>query len=96
MHYMYTNEPDEACHEINGVFGRPIHTHEKPVLLKKGWVTNPSDLEDFKPAIPLEIIEQYRNKFGQKPHHRMKLETIQEALNDQGQNSEPDSQPAGD
>ena len=44
MIYLFTNEPDEHCHEINGVYGRPVHNYEKKALISKGWVKNASEL----------------------------------------------------
>jgi hypothetical protein len=37
-------------------------------------------LEDDAPAINANLHAQYENKFGKPPHHRMKEETIREAL----------------
>ena len=48
MIYLYTDKPDDTCHEINGVYGRPVHSYEKESLLKKGWVKNASQLSKAK------------------------------------------------
>ena len=49
---------------------------------KNGWV-----LDEEKPVLQVAypvsretMIEQYEAKFGKKPHHRMKQETIENAL----------------
>ena len=44
MRYMYTDKPDETCHEINGVYGRPVFNHEESKLKKLGWSLNPNDV----------------------------------------------------
>lgn len=44
MRYLYTNQPDERCHEINGVYGRPVFRHEEAKLKKLGWVSNAEQL----------------------------------------------------
>lgn len=53
MKYMYTNKPDDLCHEIYGVMGRPVSTQDQKKLRAKGWVFNPSELakEDPKKEI---------------------------------------------
>lgn len=45
MRYMYTTAPDKHCHEVeDGVFGRPVHSHEEPKLKKQGWSLNITSL----------------------------------------------------
>ena len=46
MKYMYTNEPDELCHAINGVMGRPVGTLEQKTLKLKGWVFDASKVKE--------------------------------------------------
>lgn len=46
MKYLYTTEPDEGCHKINGVYGRPVHTSEQAELRKAGWVDNINQLKE--------------------------------------------------
>lgn len=46
MKYLYTTEPDEGCHKINGVYGRPVHTSEQAKLRKLGWVDNINQLKE--------------------------------------------------
>ena len=100
MRYLYTNTPDEGCHEISdGVYGRPCHTAEMPKLKAKGWKERASDVPVEKSAksvedmeaekLMAEAVQEYEVKFGKKPHHKMKLETIIEALSD-------DQRPAGE
>lgn len=44
MQYLYTTEPDELCHEIEGVYGRPVHEHHVKKLLAKGWKRHAKEL----------------------------------------------------
>lgn len=93
MKYLYTNEPDELCHEIAGVYGRPVHSSDQAALKAKGWKENPNDLQKEERE-KAEIIEDatdemaalYEEVFGKKPHHKMKFATmkakIDEALSD--------------
>lgn len=94
MKYLYTTTPDEGCHKINGVYGRPVHTHEQPTLKAKGWKENPDDLREEEGREEAEeVIEEatdemaklYEEVIGKKPHHKMKFETmkakVDEALN---------------
>tara|TARA_R110000803_G_scaffold108251_1_gene176507 strand:- start:9 stop:314 length:306 start_codon:yes stop_codon:yes gene_type:complete len=38
MRYLYTNEPDKHCHEVEkGIYGRPVHTSDQSKLLRAGW-----------------------------------------------------------
>jgi len=117
MKYLYTTEPDEGCHKINGVYGRPVHTSEQSKLKAKGWKENPNELrkeegreEEKEVAKHFEFTvndnsedakcwvkksqsddrdvwaDLYEEKFGKRPHHKAKLETIKakvdEALKD--------------
>jgi hypothetical protein len=97
MKYMYTNTPDDGCHEIHGVYGRPVHARDYDMLKKQGWVFNPADIQndDYAQAVAL-----YVDVFGKKPHHKMKVEGILKALedhaNDQESASEPNTDSAGD
>lgn len=60
---------------------------ERDYLIKLGW-----ELDEEKPLavvvkqVTLEVTpaEQYEEKFGKPPHHRMKEESILKALNDNG------------
>jgi hypothetical protein len=58
MRYLYTNSPDESCHEIYGVYGRPVHEYEKKGLLAKGWVQNVSELSKTE----VEETEEKKDK----------------------------------
>lgn len=51
---------------------------EKAAHERHGW----SVVEEKKPEISL--AEQYEAKFGKKPHHLMKPENIQKAIDDNG------------
>ena len=83
MIYMYTNQPDEGCHEIEGVFGRPVFESEHKPLLAKGWKFKAEDVEiEAKEEISPELIAAYEAKFGKKPHHKMLAGTIAKALED--------------
>ena len=45
MRYMYTDKPDEGCHEVSpGVFGRPVHAYLMKKMLAAGWKANPSEV----------------------------------------------------
>ena len=92
MKYLYTTEPDEGCHEIKGVYGRPVHTSEQSKLKAKGWKENPDDLrkeegrEEAEEEVTEEMAKLYEEVIGKKPHHKMKFDTmkakIDEALKD--------------
>lgn len=53
---------------------------------RHGWTVDaevPKDLSKETPKAPeLTLEERYKQKFGKLPHHRMKPETIEAALND--------------
>ncbi len=83
MRYLYTNTPDDGCHEVSpGVFGRPVHNMHMKRLLAAGWKSNPADVEAPEAEIDPELIAKYEAKFGKKPHHKMKAESIAKALED--------------
>lgn len=101
MIYLYTNTPDESCHEIKGVYGRPVRNDQVGKLVKAGWKRNPEDCKaafkgDDQKAISLE--EMYESRFRKKPHHKMLPENIQKAIDeyDQAEVSKSDPDPAGD
>jgi len=87
MKYLYTTEPDEGCHEIeNGIYGRPVHTAEQRKLIQKGWRLNPDAIRKEEgqqeerrqqegPDVD-ELRELYQQTFGERPHHKMKAETL--------------------
>lgn len=97
MRYLYTNTPDEGCHEVEpGVFGRPFHTGQIQKHLKAGWKNSPKDVEAKKEEVPADLIAAYEAKFGQKPHHKMKADTIAKALaNDLKRTGKPYPNAAG-
>lgn len=90
MKYLYTTDPDEGCHKISGVYGRPVHTSEQPTLKAKGWKENPDDLREEEGREEKEVSEnmdldgylrlKYEEVIGKKPHHKMKRETMQEKI----------------
>lgn len=90
MKYLYTTEPDEGCHKINGVYGRPVHTSEQSKLKAKGWKENPNELREEEGREEKEVVEnmdldgylrlKYEEVIGKKPHHKMKRETMQEKI----------------
>ena len=104
MKYMYTNSPDEGCHEIGedtGIYGRPVHARDYKKLQAKGWVLNPSDV--VVPEIEAsdetaQLIEEYQLRFGKKPHHKMLPETIQKAIDeyDEAEAGKSDPDATGD
>ena len=49
MKNMYTNKPDDTCHKINGVHGRPVNTCDQKALKAAGWVFDPSELAKVEP-----------------------------------------------
>jgi len=86
MRYLYTTNPDEHCSDFgDGIFGRPAHTYEQSRLVAEGWRLNKSDLS-AAPQSPTqgEVLDSlsfaYQEKFGKKPHHKMKAETIAQKL----------------
>lgn len=91
MKYMYTTTPDEGCREVSpGIYGRPVHTSHQSSLRKQGWVYSINDIEathvrQEKEGQQEEVevsgdreawTEKYEQKFGKRPHHKAKLETI--------------------
>lgn len=89
MRYLYTNTPDEGCHEISGVYGRPVRSDQIGKLLKAGWKIRPEDClpaeqtEDPEHiALMAELSAAYEAKIGKPPHHKMKPETILKAIED--------------
>ena len=106
MRYLYTDTPDEGCHEINGAWGRPVHNSDIPKLLKAGWKKSPEECsgklniqnKDPKQTGKAELDAEFEKRFCKKPHHKMLPETIQKAIDDhdEAQASQSDSDPAGD
>ena len=91
MKYLYTTKPDDHCHEFEpGIYGRPAHTTEQPKLRKAGWVDSIAKLKEADHGLRKEegreegqevtIFEEYEARFGKKPHHKMKAETIRQKL----------------
>ena len=83
MRYLYTtpDKADDGCHEIReGVVGRPVHNNEAKKLLAKGWKRNPADVGVVDELAALHAA--YESKFGKKPHHKMKADSIMRALQD--------------
>lgn len=82
MQYLYTNNPDDGCHVVApGVYGRPVHGHERGFLLHNGWKKTPEEIN--APDVQVSNLAlRYEERFGEKPHHRMKPETILKALQD--------------
>jgi len=91
MKYMYTDSPDEGCHKIHGVYGRPVQTSEQRKLLKQGWSFTPDGIRQEQGQekdrqgreevdSPDQVLEEardlYEQMFGKRPHHKMKAETI--------------------
>lgn len=94
MRYLYTTQPDEGCHEVEkGIFGRPVHTSDEQRLIKKGWTLRPEDLRGLhvrkekegreeEGEVNPELVRAYVEKFGKKPHHKMKQDTILQKLDE--------------
>ena len=82
MKYMYTNKPDDKCHAINGVQGRPVNTSAQADLKAKGWVFDPSQLAEVKKK-ELSIPEQAKalgietEKDGKKIHYKLLAKEIE-------------------
>lgn len=62
MKYMYTNKPDESCHQIKGVHGRPVNTYEQKALKAAGWVYNPNELTKSEPKKESKKSCQYQRR----------------------------------
>lgn len=62
MKYLYTTKPDEGCHRINGVYGRPVHTSEQKSLKAKGWKENPDELREEEGREEAEVGETFANE----------------------------------
>lgn len=97
MKIMYTTTPDEGCREVaDGIYGRPAHTTEQPKLRKQGWAYSIKDIEvthvrqeEEGRKEEVEVIgdreawaEKYEEKFGKRPHHKMKVENIRKKLDE--------------
>ena len=95
MKYLYTKTPDEGCHEVEkGIYGRPVNTSDQRKLLASGWAKTPADLRGNDDGVRKdeeerrqeevevtdELIHAYQEKFGKRPHHKMKVETILQKL----------------
>lgn len=84
MKYLYTTEPDESCHKIHGVYGRPVHTSEQKSLKAKGWKENPDELREEAEEVGEDDREVwadlYEDKLGKRPHHKAKVETIRQKV----------------
>ena len=79
-----------------GVYGRPVHTTQQAKLKKLGWVDDPSKLkgddhvreekevrqesEEVTDEQVEAVVAAYTERFGRKPHHKMKLETMLDKL----------------
>lgn len=92
MKYLYTDKPDEGCHKVNGVYGRPVHTDEEKKLKAAGWKEHTYELQQHteeeqeaeEEVIPEDDLRKlYEETFGEKPHHKMKLETIRAKLDEE-------------
>lgn len=95
MKTMFTTTPDKWCYEVSdGIYARPVHSSYEPQMLKKGWVYDEKRLrkeetskkaneetEEVKTDLDLARIA-YEQRFNEKPHHKMKLATIQEKLSE--------------
>lgn len=89
MKYLYTTKHEEGCHKFGNAYGRPVHTYEEAALRKAGWTDSPAELgaveveaEVDEDAELAEARAQYEELFGEKPHHKMKLETIQAKIDE--------------
>lgn len=94
MKYLYTKDPDEGCRKFGDVYGRPVHTHEEKKLKAAGWKENIDGLRNYteteeeapkdEEVIPEDDLRKlYEETFGEKPHHKMKLETIRAKLDEE-------------
>ena len=85
MKYMYTNDPDDTCHKVNGVYGRPVNTQDQLKLKAKGWAFNPNQLVEVekKEPVKLSIPEQAKalgietEKDGKKIHYKLVAKSIE-------------------
>lgn len=69
-------------HEKHGI-KYVYHEGELASDLKLGWTVDeePLPVVTEEEEIDQATIDLYQSKFGKKPHHRMKLETILAELN---------------
>ena len=87
MKYMYTDKPDDTCHKINGVYGRPVNTQEQLKLKAKGWKFKPEEVEKKevkKEPVKLSIPEQAKalgidtvDEDGKKIHYKLLAKSIE-------------------
>src|SRR5690606_19412157 len=93
MKYLYTTKHEEGCHKFGNAYGRPVHTYEEAALRKAGWADSLAELgavevepepvaEADEDAELAEARAQYEELFGEKPHHKAKLETIQAKIDE--------------
>ncbi|HEY9814802.1 MAG TPA: hypothetical protein V6D20_03210 [Candidatus Obscuribacterales bacterium] len=96
MKTLYTTNPDKHCYEVEpGIYGRPCHTTEQPKLRKLGWSHNLNSLRGATDGIrqdeeegqeEVEVTDYevwalaYEAKFGKKPHHKAKAETLRQKV----------------
>ena len=64
-------------HEKHG-FTHAYNANDKAYLENLGWSVKEEEVKQDEDA----IRQAYFEKFGKKPHHMAKLETIKKALND--------------
>lgn len=93
MKQMYTNKPDDGCSEVSdGIWSRPVHTHEQSKLIKQGWVFHEKQLrqeqdeEGQKKEGSMNVYEQAakmsiatEDDEGKKIHHKTLKKMIDKA-----------------
>ena len=88
MRYLYTDKPDDWCHEVNpGIYGRPVHTSQEKKLMADGWKVRIEDVQQTEESqkVPKaqevdSTLEEARKLFqdvtGKKAHHKATAETL--------------------
>lgn len=97
-----TKPAEGAYETKSGLYAMPVQTCHQKAMQANGWVYHERELKDGvreneevkekqkdqeKPVTDRNIlVEEYERRFGEKPHHKMKDETIakklQEVMND--------------
>lgn len=89
MKYLYTDKPDDWCHEIKGfkgVYGKPVHDKDRSNLLKKGWQRLPEqvapidqepelDRDELALSLGIDLFDEN----GKKKHYKLIDSAIKEA-----------------
>jgi hypothetical protein len=77
MRYLYTNKPDQSCHEINGVYGRPVHKSEEKKLFAEGWVINSTELKNVRKEPKEKASEKASEEAKEKELNNTQIQALE-------------------